>query len=387
MDVRTGELFGQVKGDEHQVYLDELFKRLKSSDTGLKQEEAVRRTTEYGPNVLEDIGKESLLHKYLKQFWNFFSILLTVGSLLAFIAEWLSPGQGNIYIGIALLVVVILNSTFTFIQEYQAEKIMASFRQLIPPKARVLRNDEIAEILASDIVVGDVILLEEGDKVPADGRLIEVNSLKVDNSPITGEAEPQLRSLECTHPNILECRNMVFSGTLVQTGNGRAIIFGTGANTQIGRLALLTKRTSSVETPLRKELNSFIRIISSIAILLGISFFLVGFFVQDTFLLNLIFAIGIIVANVPEGLLPTVTLALSLASRRMAKRNALIKQLESVETLGSTTVICTDKTGTLTQNKMTVNSVFTGEGYLNVKEKQKPSELLIRVSGLCKSSR
>ena len=387
MDVRTGELFGQVKGDEHQVSLDELFKRLKSSDTGLKQEEAVRRTSEYGPNVLEDIGKESLLRKYLKQFWNFFSILLTVGSLLAFIAEWLSPGQGNIYIGIALLVVVILNSTFTFIQEYQAEKIMASFRQLIPPKARVLRNNEIAEILASDIVVGDVILLEEGDKVPADGRLIEVNSLKVDNSPITGEAEPQLRSLECTHPNILECRNMVFSGTLVQTGNGKAIISGTGANTQIGRLALLTKRTSSVETPLRKELNSFIRIISSIAIFLGISFFLVGFFVQDTLLMNLIFAIGIIVANVPEGLLPTVTLALSLASRRMAKRNALIKQLESVETLGSTTVICTDKTGTLTQNKMTVNSVFTGEGYLNVKEKQKPSELLIRVSGLCNNSR
>ncbi len=387
MDGRTREHPPQVKGDEHQVSLDELLERLNSSESGLKQEEAIQRLAEYGTNVLEDTGKESLLHKYLKQFWNFFSILLTVGSLLAFIAEWLAPGQGNMYIGIALLVVVVLNSTFTFIQEYQAEKIMASFRQLIPPKARVLRNGEIAEILASGIVVGDVILIEEGDKVPADGRLIEVNSLKVDNSPITGEAEPQLRSLECTHPNILECRNMVFSGTLVQTGNGKAIILGTGANTQIGRLALLTKRTSSVETPLRKELNRFIRIISSIAIFLGISFFLVGFFVQDTFLLNLIFAIGIIVANVPEGLLPTVTLALSLASRRMAKRNALIKQLESVETLGSTTVICTDKTGTLTQNKMAVNSVFTGEGYLHIKEKQKPSDPLIRAAGLCNNSR
>lgn len=387
MDARTSGHAAQINGDEHQVSFDELFTRLKSSDAGLRQDEALQRLAEYGANVLEDTGKESILYKYLKQFWNFFSILLTVGSLLAFIAEWLSPGQGNLYIGIALLAVVILNSTFTFIQEYQAEKIMESFRQLIPPKARVLRNGEITEILASDIVVGDVILLEEGDKVPADGRLIEVNSLKVDNSPITGEAEPQLRSLECTHPNILECRNMVFSGTLVQTGNGKALIFGTGANTQIGRLAILTKRTSSVETPLRKELNSFIKVISSIAIFLGISFFLVGSFVQDTFLLNLIFAIGIIVANVPEGLLPTVTLALSLASRRMAKRNALIKQLESVETLGSTTVICTDKTGTLTQNKMAVNSVFTGEGYLNVKEKQRPSEPLIRVAGLCNNSR
>lgn len=387
MDGRTEDHTLQVKGDEHQVSLAEIFERLKSSDSGLKEDEAVRRLAEYGANILEEIGKESILHKYLKQFWNFFSILLTVGSMLAFIAEWLSPGQGNIYIGIALLVVVILNSTFTFIQEYQAEKIMASFRQLIPPKAKVLRNGKTKEILASEIVAGDVILLEEGDKVPADGRLIEENSLKVDNSPITGEAEPQLRSLECTHPDILECRNMVFSGTLVQTGNGKAIVFGTGANTQIGRLAILTKRTSSVETPLKKELNSFIKVISVIAILLGISFFFVGFFVQDTFLLNLIFAIGIIVANVPEGLLPTVTLALSLASRRMAKRNALIKQLESVETLGSTTVICTDKTGTLTQNKMTVNSVFTGEGYQNVKEKQKPPEPLLRVSGLCNNSR
>ena len=387
MDIRISEHTLQAKGDEHQVSLDELFKRLESSDAGLRQDEAIGRLAAYGANVLEDTGKESLLYKYLKQFWNFFSILLTVGSLLAFIAEWLSPGQGNLYIGIALIAVVILNSTFTFIQEYQAEKIMESFRQLIPPKARVLRNGEIAEILASDIVVGDVILLEEGDKVPADGRLIEVNSLKVDNSPITGEAEPQLRSLECTHPNILECRNMVFSGTLVQTGNGKAVIFGTGANTQIGRLANLTKRTSSVDTPLRKELNSFIKIISSIAIFFGISFFLVGFFVQDTFLMNLIFAIGIIVANVPEGLLPTVTLALSLASRRMAKRNALIKQLESVETLGSTTVICTDKTGTLTQNKMAVNSVFTVEGYLHIIEKQKPSEPIIRTAALCNNSR
>lgn len=387
MDARTRDLLPHMKGDEHQVSLDELFTGLKSSDNGLRQDEAVRRLAAYGANVLEDTGKESLLYKYLKQFWNFFSILLTVGSLLAFIAEWFSPDQGNLYIGIALLAVVILNSTFTFIQEYQAEKIMESFRQLIPPKARALRNGEIAEILASDIAVGDVILLEEGDKVPADGRLIEVNSLKVDNSPITGEAEPQLRSLGCTHPNMLECRNMVFSGTLVLTGNGKAVILGTGANTQIGHLANLTKRTSSVDTPLRKELNDFIKIISSIAILLGISFFLIGSFVQDTFLMNLIFAIGIIVANVPEGLLPTVTLALSLASRRMAKRNALIKQLESVETLGSTTVICTDKTGTLTQNKMAVNSVFTAEGYLHITEEQKPSEPLIRAAALCNNSR
>ncbi|NYT19182.1 MAG: HAD-IC family P-type ATPase, partial [Methanosarcinales archaeon] len=320
-------------------------------------------------------------------FRNFFSILLITGALLSYSAELLDPGKGNLYIAIALFGVVVLNATFTFIQEYQTEQIMASFRQLIPPLAKVLRDGEIKEILASELVVGDVIFIEEGDKVPADGRLIEENTLKVDNSSLTGEAEPQLRSLECTHPDILECRNMVFSGTLVLTGNGKAVVYGTGKNTQMGKLATLTEQTTSVETPLRRELNNFIKIISVIAIFLGISFFTIGFVINDLFLLNLIFAIGIIVANVPEGLLPTVTLALSLASKRMAKRNALIKQLESVETLGSTTVICTDKTGTLTQNKMAIHSMTLGFENIDVANGQAPPDILLKVAVLCNNSR
>ncbi|WP_406661195.1 HAD-IC family P-type ATPase [Methanolobus sp. ZRKC3] len=375
------------KGDEHNIELEQIFERLSAGAEGLSRSEASRRLSLCGMNILEETGKESLLKKYLKQYWNFFSILLLFGSGLSFLAEWLDPGQGNIYIAIALLGVVILNGSFTFIQEYQAEKIMASFRNLIPPKARVIRDGKVKEILASEIVMGDVIYVEEGDKIPADGRLVEENSLKVDNSPITGEAEPQLRSLECTHSNMLECRNMIFSGTAVQTGNGKALVFGTGSDTQIGKLATLTERTSSVDTPIRRELNRFIKIISAIAIFLGISFFIIGFAIQDIFLANLIFAIGIIVANVPEGLLPTVTLALSLASRRMAKRNALIKQLESVETLGSTTVICTDKTGTLTQNKMKIHSVFTGSKYIDVEKGEIPTDILLRVATVCNNSR
>ncbi len=373
--------------DEHQIALEDLLAKLDTSEHGLTEEEAAQRLEICGANVLEEICNVSPISKYLKQFKNFFSILLTVGSLLSFFAEWLDPGQGNIYIGFALAGVVVLNGTFTFVQEYQAEKIMASFRQLIPPQSRVIRNGKAKDVLATELVVGDVILLEEGDKVPADGRLIEMNSLKVDNSPITGEAEPQLRSLTCTHPNILECRNMVFSGTLVQTGNGKAVVFGTGMDTQIGKLATLTGQTCSVETPIRKELNHFIRIISAIAIFLGVSFFLLAFFIQDVVLASLIFAIGIIVANVPEGLLPTVTLALSLASKRMAKRNALIKQLESVETLGSTTVICTDKTGTLTQNKVAVRSLLVGLDEVDILEGKDIPEILLKVSTLCNNSR
>lgn len=348
------------QGDEHNVSLSEFLRRLGVDEGGLDEQEAARRLQECGSNILEETGKESILKKYIRQFRNFFSILLTIGAFLAFLGEYLDPGKGNIYIGIAIVAVVVLNGTFTFVQEYQAAKTMESFRQLLPPHAKVLREGKIRDVLASELVAGDLILLEEGDKVPADGRLIEVNSLKVDNSAITGESEPQLRSLECKHPNLLECRNMVFSGTLVQSGNGKAVIFGTGHNTQIGNLAKLTEQISSIDTPIRKELNHFIKIISAIAIFLGVTFFTLAFLLQDVFLASLIFAIGIIVANVPEGLLPTVTLALSLASRRMASRNALIKQLESVETLGSTTVICTDKTGTLTQNRMAVNSLIVG---------------------------
>ena len=348
------------QGDEHKISLPEFLQRLGVDESGLSEQEAARRLQECGPNVLEETGKESILSKYMRQFRNFFSILLIIGAILSFLGEYLDPGKGNMYIGIALGVVVILNGTFTFIQEYQAAKTMESFRQLLPPRAKVLREGEVKDFLASELVVGDIIFLEEGDKIPADGRLIETNSLKVDHSTITGEAEPQLRSLECTNPNILECRNMVFSGTLVQSGNGKAVVFGTGPNTQIGNIAILTEHISSVDTPIRRELNRFIKIISAIAIFMGVTFFILAFLLQDTFLASLIFAIGIIVANVPEGLLPTVTLALSLASRRMASRNALIKNLESVETLGSTTVICTDKTGTLTQNRMTVNSLIIG---------------------------
>lgn len=363
MEKESDEIIDSVcspQGNEHTISLSEFLQRFDVNENGLSEQEAARRLKKCGSNVLEETGKESLFKRYIRQFRNFFSILLIVGAILSFFGEYLDPGQGNFYIGIALIGVVFLNGTFTFVQEYQAAKTMESFRQLLPPHSRVLRGGKEISILASELVVGDVILLQEGDKVPADGRLIEINSLKVDNSAITGESEPQLRSLECTHPDMLECRNMVFSGTLVQSGNGKAIIFATGHNTQIGSLATLTEQTVSVDTPIRRELNHFIKIISSIAIVLGITFFILAFILQDVFLSSLIFAIGIIVANVPEGLLPTVTLALSLASRRMASRNALIKQLESVETLGSTTVICTDKTGTLTQNKMAVNSIMLG---------------------------
>ncbi|KPJ97457.1 MAG: hypothetical protein AMK71_13300, partial [Nitrospira bacterium SG8_35_4] len=380
-----------LKNDEHKIFIEDLYKRLDASEQGLSTEEAARRQRQFGFNVLDEKEKQSLVIWFGKHLVNFFALLLWTGSILAFISESLVPGEGNLYIGIALAGVVILNAIFTFIQEYQSEQIMESFRKMMPSKINVVRDGKRQEVLAGEVVPGDLVYLEEGDKIPADGRLIEENSLKVDHSALTGESEPQLRKLVATHENILESRNMVFSGTLVQSGNGTAVIFGTGMNTQLGKIARLTKETGAVDSPLKKELNRFIRIISIIALTLGITFFAVSFLTGNRLMASLIFAIGIIVANVPEGLLPTVTLCLSMASKRMAKRMALIKNLDSVETLGSTTVICTDKTGTITENRISVNTIFMNGEEFNASEvtvREYPGmEMLLTISVLCNNSR
>ncbi|MDD4929802.1 MAG: HAD-IC family P-type ATPase [Gallionella sp.] len=346
--------------DPHKLPLAELEKKLDCTSTGLSRTIAAQRRSEFGSNELRARKDTPEIVKFLRQFTNLFALLLITGSSLAFFADYLKPGEGNFYIGVALLLVVVINALFTYIQENESERIMESFRDMLPQMISVLRDAQVQRIDAHLLVPGDVILLEEGDRVPADGRLIEVNQLKVDHSSLTGESEPQLRNLNCTHENLLESRNMVFSGTLVQSGNGRALVYATGMNTQIGRIVQLTKEADPVETPIRRELKHFIRIISGIAITLGLLLFILSILLGNPLIGSLIFAIGIIVANVPEGLLPTVTLALSMASRRMAAKKALIRNLEAVETLGSTTVICTDKTGTITQNKMKVSTLVLG---------------------------
>jgi sodium/potassium-transporting ATPase subunit alpha len=350
-----------IMKNHHQLPIDELYQELKSNEKGLSDEEAERRLKTFGTNELHVRQQTPGYIKFLLQFKNFFAILLMVGGGLAFFADYLDPGQGNFYIGCALYGVVLLNAIFTFIQAYQSEKIMQSFQNMLPTMVDVEREGEVKQVAASQVVPGDIMLLYEGDKVSADGRLIRVNQLQVDMSSLTGESAPETLQLEPDSDSIYQSHNMVFSGTLVQSGNAKALVCETGMDTQIGKIVELTKQTSNVETPIGKELNYFIKIISSIAIALGVTFFAVSVAIGKGEISSLIFAIGIIVANVPEGLLPTVTLALTMASKRMARKNALIKNLESVETLGSTTVICTDKTGTLTQNKISVNTLIANQ--------------------------
>lgn len=380
-----------MHNDEHKISLEELYRRVGSSARGLSGQEVKTRQSEYGLNLLEEKKEAPLVIKFGRHLVDFFAMLLWTGAALAFVSEYLLPGEGNLYIGIALAVVVVLNAVFTFIQEYQSEKIMESFKKMMPVRVEALRDGKRQEVLAGELVPGDIVYIQEGDKIPADARIIQQNALKIDHSSLTGESEPQLRSLACTHENILESRNMLFSGTLVQSGNGTAVVFGTGMDTQIGKIAQMTKEAGSVASPLRKELNHFIRIISTIAITLGISFFIIGYLSGNRLMASIIFAIGIIVANVPEGLLPTVTLCLSMASKRMAKKMALIKNLDSVETLGSTTVICTDKTGTITENKISVNTLFMNMEERNVGEKDigqiKGIDRLLEISVLCNNAR
>lgn len=231
---------------------------------------------------------------------------------------------------------------------------MDSFKNLVPQYATVIREGEINTISAENLVVGDIVDVKFGDRVPADIRILEARSLKVDNSSLTGESEPQIRTTEFTHDNPLETRNLAFFSTNVVEGTCRGVVIATGDETVMGRIANLTAGLDEIQSPISKEIQHFIRIITIFAVTLGAIFFVIALMLGYDFLDAAIFLIGIIVANVPEGLLATVTVCLTLTAKRMANRNCLVKNLEAVETLGSTSTICSDKTGTLTQNRMTV---------------------------------
>jgi sodium/potassium-transporting ATPase subunit alpha len=343
----------------HKIPLQQLFETLGSSHNGLTEEESQNRLRAYGPNKLSEKKEKPLIVKFILQFNNFFSYLLLLGALLSFISESIQPGQGSIYVGFALVGVTVLNAIFTFVQEQKAEKAMKEFKKLMTSKVVVMRNGRKQQIDSTCLVPGDVMLLSEGEKITADARLFSMSNLKVNHSALTGESEPLLRSIEPTSNKILLSRNMVLSGTLVQSGTGEALVVSTGDNTQIGKIATATRSIDVQVSHIHKQIRYFIKIISYIAIVLGITFFCLGvFIVQNPFWANIVFAIGIIVANVPEGLLPTVTLALSIASQRMARQKVLVKNIDSIETLGSVTIICSDKTGTLTENNNYVHGFF-----------------------------
>jgi len=352
----------------HTLPVADVFSVLATHTDGLTAFEAEENLKRFGQNTIQKIKGKPLYIRFLRNFTHLMAIMLWIGGAVGFIAHLPQ-------LGIAIWMVNVINGLFSFWQEYRAEKATEALKKLLPTYSRVLRDGEERRIPAEELVPGDVMLLFEGDRISADGRLVEISELRIDQSTLTGESRPVRKTNEAILNSDLayaELPNLVFAGTSVTTGTGKAVVFSTGMATEFGKIAHLTQSVEEELSPLQKEMAVTTKVVTIIACSIGVIFFLLAaVLVGITLAESFIFAMGMVVAFVPEGMLPLVTLSLAMGSQRMARRNALIKRLSAVETLGCTTVICTDKTGTLTQNEMTVRGLWlfnrgftvTGAGY------------------------
>merc|ERR1712117_435721 len=359
------ELKQELEIDVHRVSVDELCKRFNSNvGEGLTDDQVAKNLAEYGRNELTPPPTTPEWVKFCQNLFSGFACLLWLGAILCFLAYGIQasayeePPDDNLYLGIVLSAVVTVTGIFSYYQEAKSSKIMESFKNLVPQYAVVRRNGEKITVKAAELTLGDIVEIKFGDRVPADLRVIEARGFKVDNSSLTGESEPQTRSPEFTNENPLETRNLAFFSTNAVEGTCVGMVVNIGDNTVMGRIAGLAAGLETGETPIAKEIEHFIHIITGVAVFLGVTFFIIAFILGYNWLDAVIFLIGIIVANVPEGLLATVPVCLTLTAKRMASKNCLVKNLEAVETLGSTSCICSDKTGTLTQNRMTVSHMW-----------------------------
>jgi len=348
--------------------VSEVFPALATSVGGLRPEEAASHLALYGPNVLAEPPPAPLWRKLAVQATHPMALLLLGAGLAAVV-------DGRFGLSLVIWIVVLLNALFSFWQEYRAEQAIAELKQLLPVYARVLRANAEVKIPASEVVPGDILVLAEGDNIPADARVVEEYGLRVNNASLTGEAVPARKTAEASLRDGLteiERPNLVFAGTSVVSGTGRAVVYTVGMMTQFGRIANLTQAVKEEPSLLQQNIRQMSRRLSLLALGLGVVVLVVSRFdLQFSWVEAISLAIGLIVAVVPEGLLPTVTLTLATAVQRLSRQGVLVKQLAIVETLGVTSVICTDKSGTLTQNQMTVREVWsagqrfsvTGVGY------------------------
>ena len=361
----------------HQLSVEETLARLNSSPAGLARAEAERRLREFGKNSIEAARRTPLLLRLLREFVHFFALILWVAAALAFFAEWRMPGQGMGTLAIAIVCVILINGIFSFWQEYRAERTLEALRRLLPLRAKVWRQGRLEKLLAEELVPGDVIELDAGDAVPADARLIRAERLRLNVATLTGESVPRTATPEpSVAESLLDSRNVVLAGTSVVAGTGTAVVFATGMRTVFGAIARSTQQQRKAPSPLMGEIAHMSRLFAWLATGLGVAAFFAGRAAGMPLAADFMFAIGIIVANVPEGLLPTMTLALAMATQRMARRRALVRHLPAVEALGATTVIVTDKTGTLTENRMAVAEVFVAGHHLPAQGADLPAPLL-----------
>merc|ERR1712106_1013189 len=335
------ELKQELEIDVHRVPVEELCKRFSTNiENGLTADQAKKGNELHGPNALTPPPTTPEWVKFCQNLFSGFACLLWLGAILCFIAYGIQasayeePPDDNLYLGVVLSAVVTVTGIFSYYQESKSAKIMEGFKNLVPQYALVGRNGgEKITVKAEDLTLGDIVEIKFGDRVPADLRVLEARGLKVDNSSLTGESEPQARSPEFTHENPLETKNLAFFSTNAVEGTAVGMVVMIGDNTVMGRIAGLASGLEGGQTPIAKEIEHFIHIITGVAVFLGVTFFIIAFILGYNWLDAVIFLIGIIVANVPEGLLATVTVCLTLTAKRMASKNCLVKNLEAVETL------------------------------------------------------
>ncbi len=353
----------------HSMEKEKLLESLKATEKGLSNKEAERRLQEFGPNELIERKGTSPLKIFLGQFRDIFVIMLLI-------AIGISVGIGEFVDAATIVVIVVLNSVVGFVQEYRSEKAMEAMKKLTAPKARILRGGTEKLILSREVVPGDIVLLEAGDRIPADARLLEVVDLKTDEAVLTGESTAVDKSLGVLDQKtpVADQRNSVFMATHVTYGRGKAVITSTGMGTEFGKVAEMVQAVETVETPLKQKLAKFAKKLGIIIVIVTAVIFcleLYELFILGTSSIGAIIdafetAIALAVSAVPEGLPAVVTVSLALGSRQLAKRNALIRRLSSAETLGATTIICSDKTGTLTKGEMTVRKIYVDKKLINV---------------------
>jgi len=390
---------------------DGILAELGTRTDGLSSEEAKLRLPKYGPNILPSGKRTHPAEKFLAQFKNLFNVLLLVASFLSFASGWYFGDSSSIQMGLAILSVVILNAFFSLIQEYRAEKAVQAISKLVPTNAKVMRDGQLREVNVTEVVPGDVIALEEGDKVPADTRLTKAFEISIDNSILTGESEPQRRfatmAQEAPVQDVSDYQNIVFAGTTVVSGVGRGVVLSTGKDTQFGKIVSLSREVEEHLSPLQREIDYTAKVNFLVAMLVAAVFFVVAkIFVNLNTIDSLLFAIGVMISLVPEGFQLTLSLSLALTAQAMSKKNVIVKRLSSVETLGSTTVMCVDKTGTITSGEMMVKKLWangevfevTGDGYspegfvtiqdrrLNAAEKPHISKLF-EVAAFCNNAK
>lgn len=353
--------------------VEEVSKKLKTNiNIGLSEEEAQKRFERYGPNNLKEKKKESIFVKFIKQFNDFMIITLIIAAIISAVVSKLN-GEADYIDSIIIVAIVIFNAIMGLVQEQKAEKSLEALKKMSAPNAKVRRNGRVQEIDATMVVPGDIVILEAGNYVPADCRLINSYNLKIEESALTGETIPSLKdSSKILKENTAmgDLCNMVFATTIVVNGHGEAIVVETGMNTRVGKIAGMIIEDESPETPIQKKLAEVGKILAIACIIICVLIFVIGIFKKIPIIEMFMTSVGLAVAAIPEGLPAIVTIMLSIGVTKMAKKNSIIRKLPAVETLGSSSVICSDKTGTLTQNKMTVTEVRNCFGRANSNERK-----------------